>query len=128
MTPFDRARAELNSVVDRHMARLVEVRPMQKGNYGTVSDPTRVSFTAPAQVSATSKIVETSGTNSEDWRTSIVARRGTLSMDVIHVPPGFDFLTGDIVIALELPGQPRFEVMARDPYRFDRVRLDLSRI
>ncbi|MEW6257420.1 MAG: hypothetical protein AB1592_15810 [Pseudomonadota bacterium] len=128
VSPFSAARSRLNEVVDRHAGQQVEIRPKKRGDYGVMPDPDRAGFTFTALLTITTELEDLSGEKGKDWRTSLPSQRGTLSVRPEEVPTGFEFEQGDIVVGLDLPGQPAFEICVRDPYRFDRLRFDLNRI
>lgn len=127
-SPFASSRARLNLVVDRHAGQLIEVRPKKRGDYGAVADPDRAGFTFTALLTTATEPSDLGGDHGKAWRTSVPSQRGTLSVRPEEVPAGFEFEQGDIVVGLELPGRPAFEICVRDPYRFDRLRFDLNRI
>jgi hypothetical protein len=119
--------ATRSAQVDRVHAERVRIVPQLRGNYGAGVDPDRspVETVGPLRVGAAEN---DAGGARRNFISNIATGKAELHLERSNLPPGFEAKKGDLVIALDRPGQPRFEVERPERDHIARLVLKLSAI
>lgn len=113
--------------VDRVHAERVRIEPQTRGNYGAGADPSRVvaSLSGPLRVGGAEN---DSGGARRNFASMIAVGKAELHLERSLLPAGFAVVKGDIVVAVDRPGSPRFEVERVERGHIARLVLKLSAI
>ena len=105
-------RDEIVADVDADHAESVRVEPMTAGGdfRHPSADPERSPIDAIQAVLRVRNDDSDLGGRGESWQARLAVHHAMLRVNHAKIPAGFSFAEGDLVIASERPGMPRFRV------------------
>lgn len=125
--PYASYRDRAVRAVDRVHAERVRIIPQHRGNYAAGPDPSRPAADLPGPLRIGASENDGGGAR-RNFTSTIPVGRAELHLDRALLPEGFVVRQGDLVIALDRPGEPRFEVLKPEPDHVARLVLKLGAV
>lgn len=111
---------------DEDFGESIRFEPMVSSQYGgAAADPGRAAFTIIAVLRMGGDEADLGGDRSGNWNAKVPTMPGALHVDRVKLA-GRVLKKGDQVVALDRPGQPRFEIARVDPMHVARLVLPLT--
>jgi hypothetical protein len=129
MTQFSQAWAARQPELDRVFAETIRIMPMRAGGYAAgTPDPDRIERQIPAIITETPQRMRAAENSvGRDFDRMVVMADTVASIDQAKLAAGLP-KAGDLVIAIDRPGIPRFEVTAVESDGLARVLLSLVKL
>lgn len=112
---------------DHDFGESVRIEPKAVSQYGGAGpDPQRAAFTITAVLRVGGDEQDLGGDRAGNWKARVPSMPGALHVDRAKLPAGMELRKGDQVVALDRPGQPRFEIARVDALHVARLVLPLT--